>query len=216
MNKKINYRHLIIFTVFMYLLQNIFAQKSLTKTFELKGNIAGIQRGLVHLEYLNSLKIYKTDSCYLKNGDFKFLGFIDEPTFATFYGKVKPRSLDDPDITDIVLEPNRMKAFYKNGDFKNGKITGSKTQTEYKIYYETKTGVVKKWSKLFDGLKGARLNSDTATERKIIEEQFPLYKKETSEVDINFIKKYPNSYVSAFVLVMQKSVLAIDSLKVLY
>ncbi|MCY7291049.1 MAG: AhpC/TSA family protein [Ferruginibacter sp.] len=216
MNKKIDYSYLTVFAVLMYFSQTISAQKSLKKEFVLKGKIVGMETGLVHLEYSNSIKIYKIDSCFLKNGEFEFTGFIDEPTFATFYGKVKPRSLDDPDITDVVLEPSRMKAYLKSGDFKNAKIIGSKSQTEYKLYYYNRIGVVKKWSKLFEGLDRARLNSDTATVRKIIEEQFPLYKKETSEVDINFIKKFPNSYVSAFVLVMQKSLLATDSLKVLY
>ena len=92
MKRKIIFIHFNIFIAFLFLPPVLFSQKNLKNQFFLQGKIDGTDLGLVHLEYLNSEKIYTTDSCYLKNGEFKFSGFIDEPTLASFYGKIKPQT----------------------------------------------------------------------------------------------------------------------------
>lgn len=216
MRRKIIFRHLSIFIAFLFLPPALFSQKNLKNQFFLQGKIDGTDLGLVHLEYLNSKKIYITDSCYLKNGEFKFSGFIDEPTFASFYGKIKPRGFDDPTITDLFLEPGPMQAYYKARDFKTGNVTGSKSQTEYQIFYGRRIDLETKWKKIFDGIDNAHNNHDTATANKIMDEQLSLFQKELLKVDLNFIKEFPYSYVSALVLSIRINSLPIDSLKVLY
>ncbi len=209
-------RRQLMFIAVVFLPLAIFSQIRLKNQFSLKGKIDGAKPGLVHLEYMNSKKIYITDSCYLKNGEFEFSGSIVEPTFATLYGQFKPRSTDDSTSTDLFLEPAPMRAHYKTNNLKNGKVTGSKSQTEYQIFYNRRNGLSTKWRKVFDELDKAQNNSDTATANKILKEQFPLYEKEGLEVNLNYIKEFPYSYVSAFVLLIQMRSLSIDQVKVLY
>jgi len=216
MKIKIIFRQLCVFIAFLFLSSTLFSQKNLKKQFVLQGKIAGTVTGWVYLEYLNSVKLYVTDSNYLKSGEFKFSGFIDEPTMAIFYIKSKPRSVDDANITDIVLESAAMQVYYKVEDLKNGIVSGSKSHIEYKLYYDRRIGVGTKWRKMFDALDNARNNHDTATANNILEQQYPLYEEDAKAVDVNYIKEFPNSYTSAFVLTTLSHKLPMDSLKILY
>ncbi|MEI8075708.1 MAG: DUF4369 domain-containing protein, partial [Bacteroidota bacterium] len=86
--------------------------------FVFKGKIVGQDSGFVHLSYSNSSGKYIHDSVYLTKGEFEFKGFISEPTISYFYGKRKSRSVDDPNSTDIYLEPTKINVIFKLDSFK--------------------------------------------------------------------------------------------------
>ncbi len=209
-------KHFVIYTIAFVLSSTSYSQGTLNKEFSLQGKIIGQDTGYVHIGYLNSLKKYIDDSSYLKNGEFEFSGLMDEPTIARFYGNIKSRSIDDSNFTEIYLEPNLMQAIFKVDNFKNAKVTGSKTQVEYTIYRGRNDSLHNKWKKMFDELDEARAKIDTAKIEKIYNEQMPVYAKESENIDWSFIKQSPNSFVSANILFYKTQILPLDSLKLFY
>ncbi len=70
------------------------------------------------------------DTAQLKEGNFFFTGIIKGPTKAFITGKTKSRSVDDPNFTEVFLEPTNMTIVLTPNDFKHSTITGSFTQNE--------------------------------------------------------------------------------------
>jgi len=109
------------------------AQKILGNEFILKGKISNSKSGIIYLIYdRNGKQII--DSCELKQENFYFKGSINEPTLAMLRGNSK--IMDDsenPNFIGFFLESTTMTATAEYGHFKEMKITGSKTQLEYKM-----------------------------------------------------------------------------------
>jgi len=100
--------------------------------FTFSGKVVGEDAGVIYISYLNKDGQYIRDSCTLKKGAFRFQGSICESTHAYFWGSIKSRNVDDPNFTDIFLEPNTMHGAFRVNNFKEGTIEGSKTQHEYR------------------------------------------------------------------------------------
>lgn len=167
-----------------------FAQKLQKNQFILIGKIANPQNNHVYLGYVDKEGKEIKDSCLLQEGNFYFKGNISEPTNAYLRGNLK--FMDDavnPNIVDFFLEPTTMTATVKYDHFKDIKITGSKTQLEYE-----------------------KLQKQYAT---IDEKSDSLYEK-FSKVSSQFISTHPDSYVSAFQLMLYKTRWPLDSVKLLY
>lgn len=186
------------------------------KNFILKGEVIGQDSGYVHLTYRNSEGKYKHDSCLLKEGSFEFTGDIDEPTSADFYGRRDHQGVADPNFTDFYIEPANMQAVFKAEHFKEGKVTGSKTQEEYSLYVEQSNQLETRWKPVWNALAKAREEKDSITENRILNTQISLYRKEADSLTLNFIKQHPQSFVSADLLVYQTQRLSVDSLKMFY
>lgn len=167
-----------------------FAQKLQNNQFTLIGKITDPQNNHVYLGYVDKDGKEIKDSCLLQEGNFYFKGNISEPTKAYLRGNLK--FMDDavnPNIVDFFLEPVNMTAILSYNHFKETKITGSKTQLEYE-----------------------KLNKQYAA---IDEKSDSLYEK-FSKVSSQFIVAHPDSYVSAFQLMLYETRWPLDSVKLLY
>src|SRR6266571_3742948 len=86
--------------------------------FILTGGVTNLQDGYVYLRYTDKDGKYIKDSAALQNGAFRFSGNIAEPTMASFSGKTKSRLMDDPNFTNIFLEPGKMNIVVADQAFK--------------------------------------------------------------------------------------------------
>lgn len=184
--------------------------------FTLSGKVEGQDSGYVHLNYVNSSGQYQQDSCYLKAGAFEFKGSITEPTLADFVGNTKSRSVEDPNFNELFLEPGKMQALFEVDNFKQGNLSGSKANDEFLMYKSSRDRLDKKWKPVFDNLKVAMAKKDTALLEDIYDNQLPRYRMETQNLSLQFIRRFPNSYVSAHRLFYEKRNLSLDSLKEYY
>lgn len=167
-----------------------FAQKLQANQFTLTGKILNPQHSYIYLGYVDKNGKDIKDSCRLKKGNFYFKGNINEPTMAFLKGNL--RIIDDaenPNNIDFYLEPKSITASLSYNDFKETKITGSKTQLEYE-----------KLKKLYAAIDE---KSDSLSEK-------------FSEVNYQFVATHPNSYVSAFQLTLYKTSWPVDSVRLLY
>ncbi|HXB43980.1 MAG TPA: TlpA disulfide reductase family protein [Puia sp.] len=207
----------LIILVSLLALSSIVNAQVITKnTFRLAGKVAGQDTGYVHLNYLNSSGKYINDSFYLKNGEFEFSGSISEPTVAQFYGNIKSRSVDDLNTAEIFIEPTKMHAIFNVNDFKHGKIAGSNSQNEFAAYSNQREPLEAKWRKVFDELDTARAKNDTAKIEFLYTNRIPFYSTETDSLSYSFIKQFPGSHVSAYLLIYLTQKLTADSLKMFY
>lgn len=206
---------LLLFISIILPIAALFSQNNPINKFHLKGKIVGQDTGYVHIGYFANKKIYINDSCYLKNGEFEFAGFINGATRGTFYGKRKSRSVDDPNWTEIFIEPGNMEAIFKVDEFKKAQLTGSKSQNEFTVYNKRIDSIDKKWKNVFDELNNAKIKNDSIKIEKIYSEQLPLYRDESNRTTLNFVKEFPNSDISAYLLFNQIN-LSLDSQKFYY
>ncbi len=213
-------KHLLIALLLPLLLNVAQGQtKSISnQEFILKGKIIGEDLVYVHLTYTDIYNKFVYDSCYLKNGEFKFSGFIKEPTNAYFYiySNKKSKSENNSNSVDFFLEPTMLQAFFKDGDFRHGKITGSKTQDEYVIYTNKRDSISKKWEKAWNDMEYARAQKNTIKVDSFYENQLPLYNREQYSLDFSIIKNSPYSPLSAYLLWTHTIRLTIDSSKMFY
>ena len=180
----------------------------------MQGKIIDYDTGYVHIGYFNSMKKYISDSCQLKNGNLQFKGLINEPTIASFYKN--SRRIDDPNWTEIFLEPNEMTITCKLGEFKKAKITGSNAQTEFGFYNAQIDSLNNKWKDVLNKLNTAKAIGDTITVNEIRNNRLPFYKNEANSITRHFISRFPASSVSAYLLGAQTEQLGLDSLKIYY
>ena len=211
-------KHLVFSLILLLFFNSLFGQtiKGNRSEFEFKGRIIGQENGTVHLSYTNDSSKYVNDSCILKNGEFKFKGYIKEPSPAFFYGNRKSRSVDDPNCTDIYIEPNKIYATFKLDSLKYGQIVGSQSQQEFIFYTQQVRILENKWSLMFDAIKEAKLKNDTDRIDQIYANDLPIYRNQSDSLILNFIKQFPKSYVSAQFLVYQSQKISTDSLKMFY
>lgn len=208
-------KNLLLFISIILPISALFSQDNSINKFNLKGKVVGQDTGYVRLGYFDDKKKYINDSCNLKNGEFEFAGFINGATRATFYGKRKSRSVDDPNWTEIFIEPGNMEVTFKVDEFKKAKIAGSKSQNEFTVYNKRADSVDKKWKYIFDELNNAKINNDSLRIEKIYNEQLPLYRDASNRITLNFIKEFPSSDISAYLLFNQIN-LSLDSQKIYY
>jgi len=183
------------------------AQHTLKNKFTINGNIVGQNTNVLRLTYLNQNEKETKDSCIVKNGVFSFTGFIDGPVNATLTGNTKTHSSDDPNYCRIFLMPAKMKMSLVENDFKNLKLSGSKTQDDFRLLEERKRSNSKQEDEL--GLKLTACNEkishgDTSTETKVEKEliwaRYQKLRALDQLMDYEFIGTHPGSYLSPYLM----------------
>lgn len=215
MYHKMIMKSLLFYTSILLTTSALFSQNNSNNKFSLRGKVIGQDTGFVHIGYFNSSLKYVDDSCYLKNGEFQFIGFINGATRASFYGKRKSRSVDDPNWMEMFLEPGNIKASFTVNEFKKAQISGSKSQNEFTIYNKRIGSLNNKWNNVFDELNNAKIRKDSIKVEKIYNEQLPIYREENIRISRNYIQEFPNSDISAYLLFNEIN-LSLDSLKYFY
>src|ERR1051325_8447725 len=161
--------------------------------FVLKGKLKGITNGLLYLSYINSENSRIKDSCQLVNGNFSFNGNISHPTIS--YLQLKEMKGNESNSTIFFLEPSIITANVKFNEFRTTKIAGLKTQNE------------------FAELSRAKL----AAEIKYKKQLSPLsLEKKQDQLDLAFVRKHPQSYVTAYLMRFHVYDLSIDSAQAVY
>lgn len=191
------------------------AQQKQKNHFVLTGRIDGQPAGYVYLSYTNSEGKYIRDSAALNNGVFRLEGSVSEPTMAYFNGKVASRSMEDPNSTSFFLEPNNMRLTASVGQFKQAKISGSKTQVDYDAYQKPLLKVRDRWKLVMDTLSAVNKRSNFEYQ-ELKDWVLTPYNAEIRELETAFIRSHPASYVTAYILRFRGREMSADSLKAVF
>lgn len=179
--------------------------------FVLKGQIAGQHEGILQLQYENKDGKMIIDTSLIVNGAFEFKGTISEPVKAMIFGKNKPMSINDPNVSFLFLEPGHMDLRLEAGAFANLKLSGSKT-------HEEMAALDRKIKPLMEGIKPILAEYNKANEVYIqamnekrpqaeldqlkerassIQDKVQPIGIKVNEIEMEYIRTHPASYLSA-------------------
>ena len=218
---KLNY-----FFIFLFLLGNSFLYNELfAQIFKINGKIEGQNSGSIVLGYSNSKNQVINDTCIITNGAFSFSGFISEPTLAFLSGETKSRTMDDPNRTELFIEPSNMTIYLTFNDFKHLKVMGSKTQTEMSYIRSVKDSLFRIMQvqelqsvymelayKLAKDKENQELQNSTQNAYNLLEP----FREALKNSEIKFIISHPKSYLSPYLMRFYYVKMSPDSLKKIY
>ena len=204
-----------------------FAQNT---TFNIKGAINWKNNGYIYLSYQDKNGKAKTDSSAIINQTFQFAGEINEPKNVYLRSSLKIRNMDDPNFTSFFIEPGNMKLEITEGDYKNFKLNGSKTQDEASQLAKSKILINAELKPYYTAYKVANEAYSKAVKEKLpqaeqdvlhkrandIRDQFEPFNKRLDQIDYAFISKNPNSYLSPYLMIFKVSGLPVDSVEMFY
>ena len=183
------------------------------KKFTLTGTIAEAPAGKIYLFYNTGGDVIK-DSAVLKNGSFRFTGAIAEPVMATLTLTNGRYLMDDPNYTHLFLEPATMQLTATYNALNKATVKGSPIQLQYQEYNQAQQKIAARWKEVMDTLSAINKRSNVAFQETKAWALSPHH-VEMEELEHEFVKKYPNSYVTAHLLQYSRSY-SIDTLRKLY
>lgn len=200
------------------------------QSFTLSGRIAGQNTGMLKLSYPGQDGKFFRDSAIIADGNFQFKGKVAEPVMAYLTGNVKSMAMDDPNGTSLFLEPGKLKLTITAGDFKNFELTGSSMQQEYMALQKQKhsinaslTPLNELYSKANEAYRMAIKEKKPESELEMlkgkaesIKEQMEPYLKQSAQIDLEYIKAHPNSYLSAYLMRYRISSMSLSVSKAIY
>ncbi|MDP3394310.1 TlpA disulfide reductase family protein [Sediminibacterium sp.] len=203
-----------------------FGQKKIdSSSFKLIGYLEGQEDGIVVLSYLNLEGKFIHDTCKLNNGRFLFTGKIKEPTNAYLDGNIKSKSINDPNTTDFFIEPSIMNISLLVDNFKKAKISGSSIQNEMSRLQKFKDSVYDnmgiklletEYSNAIVMLNKSKENIELQELAKNAFDKLIPYRDKIKTIDFDYIKRNPDSYISAYLLRYYFSSISVDSLAKIY
>lgn len=193
---------------------DVSSQQKNDGSFTINGTVTNLTNGYVYLRYANKEGKYVNDSVALQNGKFQFKGMVAEPVMASFSGKTVSRGTDDPNYTSFFLEPAVINITVADQAFKSALITGSPVQAEYAIIRSQKQKIENRWKSIMDTLHEVNKRSNVEYQEMKEWVLVPYY-AEVAEIEAAFIKKYPGSFVTAYMTRFNRGMTS-DSMKKLY
>lgn len=188
------------------------AQNKLTGQFVLQGTMLNEKTGQLFLSYQNHEGKYITDSAVVSNGSFSFKGKIDGPVMAVLATSTGGLSVDDPNLTELYLEPAAMKIVVSKNAFRDAKVTGSKTQSQNEELQRQINKIRNRWKTVMDTLYAVNKRSNVEFQ-ELKNWVLKPYEQELSEISMSFLNKYPGSYATLTPLVSMSHEMSADTLR---
>lgn len=216
----------IIIAFLLVCFNTVFSQDIAHKeSFSLKGHIATQKTGWAWLRYANKEGKDILDSAYLDKGNFLFIGSINGATRATLRFLNKSLGVNDPNSISIFIENANMTIDAKENDFKNAKITGSKTQSDHEILERSKKellikkeGLSVELKELSKAIKDRDSVWGTSKKQELINLELQKATKQLEQMDFDFIEENPKSHLSSFLLLsyITKYKISVDSAELFF
>lgn len=161
-------------------------QQDQVLSFRIRGHLNGLDAGTVYLGYLG-----QTDTCIIKNDEFKFAGNLTEPCIARI------RIKDFPGTREFYLENSDISIQGHIDYIDNAQVSGSKTETDKLKFQESRTLLDKKYQ-----VDAMIIEYDSATEERQeeLDRKYEDYEFEVVDMQRQFIRENPGSFLSVFFL----------------
>ncbi len=162
--------------------------------YTITGKIAGADSTTFLLQKREAGNLVVIDSAFTKNGSFKIRGgAVNYPQMVILSAKGTRMR------TNFYLENSEITITGKLDSLFNAKITGSKTQDEYKGFVDSNKSLNDKYTKVYNDYQIAEQENDTAKSSEL-ERQLIAFEKEMIGLQTSFVKNNPSSYVSPSIL----------------
>ncbi|UYQ94463.1 AhpC/TSA family protein [Chitinophaga horti] len=187
---------------------------SAQKPFTLKGKYHGSPISHIYLQYADASGKYLKDSARVVNGAFAFSGNLSGTTMAGLLGNPAARSMDDPNIAYVFLEPADMTVDVTANKFKDIKMTGSVTQNEMAALDKQKAALKKEWEPFMRKLDS--VNKIDNFKFQEMKSGLKPYQEQMKKFDFAYIDKHPDTYLAAYLLRGHAMSLPTDQLQKYY
>jgi thiol-disulfide isomerase/thioredoxin len=182
--------------------------------FTINGTITGKDTGRVVLWYADPQQQIHRDTSVLKNGNYSFNGIANFAGEALLWTDINNHIYDHQTMLRFILEPGSIFISCNNEDAVHAAVTGSKAQIEKQQWDQQKLNLIaqkKQQLKIADSLyKLRKINAGTMY-KKIEASKYSII-----NMDIDYISRQHNSYLSGYLLSQHKRKISVDSLQMLY
>jgi peroxiredoxin len=176
--------------VYLFILPAFIAACSSEPHYVVKANIEGSDSVTFLLQKRDAGKFITIDSAVSKKGIFKMEGpAVKFPDMVYLIAKNSNKR------ASFYLENSEITITGKLDSLFNAKISGSKTQDEYKAFIESNKPLSEQYNNLVKDYQAARKDNDTAKISQI-EKEADVISKQMSVLEKDFIKNNPASYVT--------------------
>lgn len=214
-------KHL-FFIVLLFLLSilGLLAKTKSEPNFTLTGKIKGQLSGKITLSY-QSNSVYKSDTANIKNGLFKFTGYVVEPISAWL-------DAGNDNSTEIWLEPGKLQITVTKDNFEKAVLTGSKTQDESMDYKKFVSAIVDKRDSIRtiinlkrDSIKNEKNPELKQVLEKKVDDLWSFWSETNDKIparSIQYIKLHPKSFIAIDQLYMldRNDRISLDSVAALF
>ena len=213
-------KHLFIVLFFLSNLSGISGKTKSEPNFSLTGKINGQLSGKIALSYMSNTG-YMSYTANIKNGLFKFTGYVVEPTSAWLDG-------GNDNSTTIWLESGKLQLTVTKNDLEKAVLTGSKTQDESMDYKKFVSVVVDKRDSIRsiinltrDSIKNANNPQLKQVLEKKVDDLWVLWSdanEKNPARNIQYIKLHPKSFIAIDQLYMldRNDQISLDSVAALF
>ncbi len=180
--------------IYFFVITVIMTACSSKPKYVVKGNIKGSDSITFYLQKRDAGKLISIDSAVSKKGLFTMKGgAVDYPQVVQLVaGNTKKRASFYLENSEIAVTGTLDSLF-------NAKITGSKTQDEYKSLLDSNKPLTDSYSKTFTEFQAAG-QAGNALKVAALQKQVDSIETEMINLQKNFIKNHPSSYVSPSIL----------------
>ncbi|MFT4153390.1 redoxin domain-containing protein [Parafilimonas sp.] len=151
----------------------------------MSGEVKGEDTGTIYLKYWDA-GIKNVEAARIQNGQFQFNGFISEPVLASLTDNRQTSDGRQNIYEDFYLDSGNMMIYLPAGNFKEAKLTGSKTNEDWLFL----SGETKPFFEKLDELK--KLSGEDSIEKNI-NDSIHFYQQKTAGILIKFSTENPNS-----------------------
>jgi thiol-disulfide isomerase/thioredoxin len=169
-------------------------------TFTLQGNIkglpagqAGLDKTLAYLDYTDDANKHHTDSVNVISGQFTFTGNVETPTFGILYfsgSRIQENFFFEPGTTSVTGDTSKSTHL---------SFSGGASTALFKEYRLTADSFNRYRDALVPFISGNKANKDSALHAQYMDDFYLSMSTEESRTE-DFIRKHPESYVSAYLL----------------
>ncbi|WP_456420683.1 thioredoxin-like domain-containing protein [Lutibacter sp.] len=215
-------KYLILILLFSCSCQNSKSIQQDDEEFTLTGEVIGSNTKQIILTYRKNAN-FINDTIFVHNGKFRTKGIISSPIMAYLKGNIKKKGTSDPNYYSFFLEPKKINISLVEDKFKQAKVIGSVTQNEYERLklvvdpLKEEVKLINKDAKALRATKKSNTDKNFYNEKlKEISQKYSIKNNEIKAIQLKYVKKHPNSYLSAYLLDIYSSKISINEIKPYY
>lgn len=212
------------FTLFLFFV--CFMAKGYAQTmrersqFQIFGRITGKDTGKVVIWYKNPANEGIADTAILHDGQFSFYGNASAAGESLIWTDIQNRDFDDQSVIRFILEPGVIH-ISKSAGIRKATITGSPAQVEKDKWDSVNSSLLETKQRCLLTLDSLHKLAQQ-TGRSFKDQIDSVWREKDSliavhtRLDMGYIAKYPDSYLSGYLLSKQYKRIPVDSVKLLY
>jgi peroxiredoxin len=217
---KITFHIVLVLSLFIF--ASCGQDQSNGKAFTLEGIISGSESKYIYLGYHDSSNVYVVDTLQIVNQSFSKKGYLNNTQMVTLFSDLSSRSVNDPNMIKLFLEPNTIELSLIEGKFDKAKIIGSKTQIEYENLdntikpFDEKIELIRIKIQKLNEEENESNNGDSESEIEKLTNEWQKILDEIKTIRLQYAINNPESYLSAYIINRDKKLVSNDSLTMLY